>query len=141
MFPGTILIYKMEGIIVRRVIPSDNSCLFNAVGYNPKNYDYSYVQWSEVGTMFDCCSFAFFTCRYVMEHDKNKAPELRQVFIYNILILLPKIDRLWFQTFSDFLTCPCNWSIWFENLVLRIDGIRQLLLNLNIQTFIFAESI
>ncbi|KAL9441588.1 hypothetical protein AB3S75_020145 [Citrus x aurantiifolia] len=38
----------MEGIIVRRVIPSDNSCLFNAVGY-------------------------------VMEHDKNKAPELRQV--------------------------------------------------------------
>ncbi|KAK9266692.1 hypothetical protein L1049_012611 [Liquidambar formosana] len=23
----------MEGIIVRRVIPSDNSCLFNAVGY------------------------------------------------------------------------------------------------------------
>lgn len=34
--------------MVRRVIPSDNSCLFNAVGY-------------------------------VMEHDKNKAPELRQV--------------------------------------------------------------
>lgn len=42
------MLYKMEGIIVRRVIPSDNSCLFNAVGY-------------------------------VMEHDKNKAPELRQV--------------------------------------------------------------
>ncbi|CAA3020021.1 ubiquitin thioesterase OTU1-like [Olea europaea var. sylvestris] len=38
----------MEGIIVRRVIPSDNSCLFNAVGY-------------------------------VMDHEKNKAPELRQV--------------------------------------------------------------
>ncbi|EXB50307.1 hypothetical protein L484_017845 [Morus notabilis] len=38
----------MEGIIVRRVIPSDNSCLFNAVGY-------------------------------VMDHDKQKAPELRQV--------------------------------------------------------------
>ncbi|KNA09092.1 hypothetical protein SOVF_156820 [Spinacia oleracea] len=38
----------MEGIIVRRVIPSDNSCLFNAVGY-------------------------------VMDHDKKKAPELRQV--------------------------------------------------------------
>ncbi|KAM0936592.1 putative ubiquitinyl hydrolase 1 [Dioscorea sansibarensis] len=38
----------MEGIIVRRVIPSDNSCLFNAVGY-------------------------------VMEHDKHKAQELRQV--------------------------------------------------------------
>lgn len=38
----------MEGIIVRRVIPSDNSCLFNAVGY-------------------------------VMDHDKEKAPELRQV--------------------------------------------------------------
>ncbi|XP_043689221.1 OVARIAN TUMOR DOMAIN-containing deubiquitinating enzyme 2 isoform X1 [Telopea speciosissima] len=39
---------SMEGIIVRRVIPSDNSCLFNAVGY-------------------------------VMDHDKHKAPELRQV--------------------------------------------------------------
>jgi ubiquitin thioesterase OTU1 len=38
----------MEGVIVRRVIPSDNSCLFNAVGY-------------------------------VMDHDKKKAPELRQV--------------------------------------------------------------
>ncbi|KVH99150.1 Ovarian tumor, otubain [Cynara cardunculus var. scolymus] len=39
---------KMEGSIVRRVIPSDNSCLFNAVGY-------------------------------VMDHDKKKASELRQV--------------------------------------------------------------
>ncbi|KAF3337039.1 ubiquitin thioesterase OTU1 isoform X3 [Carex littledalei] len=38
----------MEGVVVRRVIPSDNSCLFNAVGY-------------------------------VMEHNKHKAPELRQV--------------------------------------------------------------
>lgn len=38
----------MEGVVVRRVIPSDNSCLFNAVGY-------------------------------VMDHDKQKAPELRQV--------------------------------------------------------------
>ncbi|XP_065037330.1 OVARIAN TUMOR DOMAIN-containing deubiquitinating enzyme 2 isoform X2 [Musa acuminata AAA Group] len=38
----------MDEIVVRRVIPSDNSCLFNAVGY-------------------------------VMEHDKTKAPYLRQV--------------------------------------------------------------
>ncbi|XP_006855843.2 ubiquitin thioesterase OTU1 [Amborella trichopoda] len=38
----------MDGVIVRRVIPSDNSCLFNAVGY-------------------------------VMDHDKHKASELRQV--------------------------------------------------------------
>ncbi|KAE8681020.1 Detected protein of confused Function [Hibiscus syriacus] len=38
----------MEGIAVRRVIPSDNSCLFNAVGY-------------------------------VMDHNKTKALELRQV--------------------------------------------------------------
>eukprot|EP01018_Ginkgo_biloba_P024690 Gb_06226 [translate_table: standard] len=37
-----------DGVIVRRVIPSDNSCLFNAVGY-------------------------------VMEHDMNKAQELREV--------------------------------------------------------------
>ncbi|CAN6457604.1 unnamed protein product [Victoria cruziana] len=38
----------MEGVVLRRVIPSDNSCLFNAVGY-------------------------------VMEHNKHKARELRQV--------------------------------------------------------------
>ncbi|BBN69698.1 OTU-like cysteine protease family protein, partial [Prunus dulcis] len=38
----------MEGIVVRRAIPSDNSCLFNEVGY-------------------------------AMDHDKKKAPELRQV--------------------------------------------------------------
>lgn len=38
----------MDGVVVRRVIPSDNSCLFNAVGY-------------------------------VMDHDKHKAAELRQV--------------------------------------------------------------
>ncbi|KAK0600297.1 hypothetical protein LWI29_013519 [Acer saccharum] len=44
----------MEGIVTRRVIPLDNSCLFNAV-------------------------------RYVMDHDKNKAPELRQLLTFNIL--------------------------------------------------------
>ncbi|AQK60465.1 OTU-like cysteine protease family protein [Zea mays] len=38
----------MDGVVVRRVIPSDNSCLFNAVGY-------------------------------VMEHNRNKASELRQL--------------------------------------------------------------
>uniref|UniRef100_A0A0D6R2I4 Ubiquitin thioesterase OTU n=1 Tax=Araucaria cunninghamii TaxID=56994 RepID=A0A0D6R2I4_ARACU len=37
-----------DGVVLRRVIPSDNSCLFNAVGY-------------------------------VMDMDKNKASELRQV--------------------------------------------------------------
>ncbi|WRX28707.1 hypothetical protein QQP08_021194 [Theobroma cacao] len=47
----------MEGIIVRRVIPSDNSCLFNAVGY-------------------------------IMDHVKEKAPELRQVLIYIISWIL-----------------------------------------------------
>ncbi|KAK0600336.1 hypothetical protein LWI29_013892 [Acer saccharum] len=44
----------MEDIVVRRVIPSDNSCLFNAVGY-------------------------------VMDHDKNKAPELRQVIAATVV--------------------------------------------------------
>ncbi|KAI5334018.1 hypothetical protein L3X38_024151 [Prunus dulcis] len=29
----SINIYNMEGIVVRRAIPSDNSCLFNVVGY------------------------------------------------------------------------------------------------------------
>ncbi|KAE8704354.1 putative translation initiation inhibitor [Hibiscus syriacus] len=42
-----IIIWKMEGIVVRRVIPSDNSCLFNAVG--------------------------------MLNHNKIKAPELRQI--------------------------------------------------------------
>ncbi|CAL5341734.1 unnamed protein product [Camellia sinensis] len=45
--------FNMEGTVIRRVIPSDNSCLFNAVGY-------------------------------VMDHDKNKAPELRQ-WVHNPL--------------------------------------------------------
>ncbi|CAL2254630.1 unnamed protein product [Prunus armeniaca] len=44
-------------IVVRRVIPSDNSCLFNAVGY-------------------------------VMDHDKKKAPELRQEKKYSERALL-----------------------------------------------------
>ncbi|KAE8717194.1 Detected protein of confused Function [Hibiscus syriacus] len=48
-----IIICKMEGIVVRRVIPSDNSCLFNVVGY-------------------------------VMDHDKTKAPELRQVMVATV---------------------------------------------------------
>ncbi|TYK23120.1 ubiquitin thioesterase OTU1 [Cucumis melo var. makuwa] len=48
VYKEVILTYTMEGSIIRRVIPSDNSCLFNAVGY-------------------------------VMDHDKHKATELRQV--------------------------------------------------------------
>ncbi|KAF7815826.1 ubiquitin thioesterase OTU1 [Senna tora] len=47
----------MEGTVVRRVIPSDNSCLFNAVGY-------------------------------VMEHNKNKAPELRQVMFSYVIFTI-----------------------------------------------------
>ncbi|KAI9186327.1 hypothetical protein LWI28_016201 [Acer negundo] len=47
----------MEGIVARRVIPSDNSCLFNAVVY-------------------------------VMDHDKNKAPELRQEKKYSERVML-----------------------------------------------------
>ncbi|KAL6202359.1 hypothetical protein ACLB2K_026067 [Fragaria x ananassa] len=48
---------SMEGTVVRRVIPSDNSCLFNAVGY-------------------------------VMDHDKQKAPELRRIAFVDIELLL-----------------------------------------------------
>ncbi|TXG67773.1 hypothetical protein EZV62_009048 [Acer yangbiense] len=44
----------MKGIVARRVIPSDNSCLFNAVGY-------------------------------VMDHDKSKVPELRQVIAATVV--------------------------------------------------------
>ncbi|TXG67777.1 hypothetical protein EZV62_009052 [Acer yangbiense] len=53
----------MEGVVARRVIPSDNSCLFNAVGY-------------------------------VMDHDKNKAPELRQVIAATVHLGLPKFILL-----------------------------------------------
>jgi hypothetical protein len=61
----------MEGIIVRRVIPSDNSCLFNAIGY-------------------------------VMDKDKNKAPELRQVCSYLLAFFdLLKLLQL-HSTFSFF---------------------------------------
>ncbi|GFP94107.1 ubiquitin thioesterase otu1 [Phtheirospermum japonicum] len=52
-FSVNYLRFKMEGIVVRRVIPSDNSCLFNAVGY-------------------------------VMDHDKNKASELRQCDYWHV---------------------------------------------------------
>lgn len=44
----------MEGMVIRRVIPSDNSCLFNAVGY-------------------------------VMDHDKCRASELREVIAATVL--------------------------------------------------------
>ncbi|KAJ7960771.1 ubiquitin thioesterase OTU1-like [Quillaja saponaria] len=67
----------MEGTIVRRVIPSDNSCLFNAVGY-------------------------------VMDHDKNKAPELRQVIAATVASDPEKYSEA-------FLGKPnvqyCNWII------------------------------
>ncbi|KAK8461654.1 hypothetical protein SEVIR_1G076002v4 [Setaria viridis] len=43
----------MEGVVARRVIPSDNSCLFNVV--------------------------------YVMEHNRNKASELRQVIAATVV--------------------------------------------------------
>lgn len=63
------------GVVVRRVIPSDNSCLFNAVGY-------------------------------VMEHNKHKAQELRQVIAATVIS-----DPV---TYSEaFLGKPneeyCNW--------------------------------
>ncbi|KAF6147176.1 hypothetical protein GIB67_003944 [Kingdonia uniflora] len=47
-----------ENIVLQRAIPSDNSCLFNAVGY-------------------------------VMEHDKQKASELRQVILYSLYFVVP----------------------------------------------------
>ncbi|XP_024365994.1 OVARIAN TUMOR DOMAIN-containing deubiquitinating enzyme 2 isoform X5 [Physcomitrium patens] len=49
-----ILAMADESVVVRRVIPSDNSCLFNAVGY-------------------------------VMDKDKHKAKELRQVIAATVL--------------------------------------------------------
>lgn len=35
---------RMEGIVVRRVIPSDNSCLFNAVGW-VSFWNYGVISW------------------------------------------------------------------------------------------------
>lgn len=69
--------------VVRRVIPSDNSCLFNAVGY-------------------------------VMEHNRNKAAELRQVIAatvmsdtatYNELVLEKPND-----VYSQWIQDPEKWG-------------------------------
>ncbi|EPS71732.1 hypothetical protein M569_03026, partial [Genlisea aurea] len=73
----------MEGTVVRRVIPSDNSCLFNAVGY-------------------------------VMDHEKNKASELRQVIAATVAsdpvkyseALLEKSNR----EYCDWIQNPDKWG-------------------------------
>ncbi|KAE8669865.1 hypothetical protein F3Y22_tig00112215pilonHSYRG00109 [Hibiscus syriacus] len=67
------IICKMEGIVVRRVIPSDNRCLFNAVGY-------------------------------VMDHDKTKAPELRQENNYSERVMLI-YDGLHYDALVFFCCC------------------------------------
>ncbi|KAI4388188.1 hypothetical protein MLD38_000541 [Melastoma candidum] len=67
----------MDGTITRRVIPSDNSCLFNAAGY-------------------------------VMEHDKHKAADLRQVIAATVASAPEKYSEA-------FLGKPngeyCNWIL------------------------------
>ncbi|KAL2944599.1 Ubiquitin thioesterase OTU1 [Bienertia sinuspersici] len=67
----------MEGIIVRRVIPSDNSCLFNAVGY-------------------------------VMDHDKNKASELRQVIAATVSSDPVKYSEAFLEKPNDVY---CSWIL------------------------------
>nr|GMD53202.1 stress response protein NST1-like [Ipomoea batatas] len=73
----------MEGIIVRRVIPSDNSCLFNAVGY-------------------------------VMDHDKNKAPELRQVIAAAVASDPTKYSEAFLgkpnQEYCEWILNPEKWG-------------------------------
>lgn len=73
----------MEGIIVRRVIPSDNSCLFNAVGY-------------------------------VMENDKQKAPELRQVIAATVASDPTKYSEAFLgkpnEEYCDWILNPEKWG-------------------------------
>ncbi|KAJ3708418.1 hypothetical protein LUZ61_012123 [Rhynchospora tenuis] len=65
----------MEGVVVRRVIPSDNSCLFNAVGY-------------------------------VMEHNRHKAPELRQVIAAAVASDTTKYNEAFLGKTNDEY---CSW--------------------------------
>ncbi|KAJ7963824.1 ubiquitin thioesterase OTU1-like [Quillaja saponaria] len=67
----------MEGTVVRRVIPSDNSCLFNAVGY-------------------------------VMDHDKKKAPELRQVIAATVASYPEKYSEAFLGKSNEEY---CNWIL------------------------------
>ncbi|KAG1365329.1 ubiquitin thioesterase OTU1 [Cocos nucifera] len=73
----------MEGIVVRRVIPSDNSCLFNAVGY-------------------------------VMDHDKNRAPELRQVIAATVVSDPRKYNQAFLgksnEEYCDWILNPEKWG-------------------------------
>ncbi|XP_019249841.1 PREDICTED: ubiquitin thioesterase OTU1 isoform X2 [Nicotiana attenuata] len=73
----------MEGAIVRRIIPSDNSCLFNAVGY-------------------------------VMDHDRNKAPELRQVIAATVASDPTKYSDAFLgkpnKEYCDWILNPEKWG-------------------------------
>ncbi|KAL9444468.1 hypothetical protein AB3S75_017624 [Citrus x aurantiifolia] len=84
----------MEGIIVRRVIPSDNSCLFNAVGY-------------------------------VMEHDKNKAPELRQVIAATVASDPVKYSEAFLgksnQEYCSWIQDPEKWGDYYGREIAAYD--------------------
>ncbi|CAL5023839.1 unnamed protein product [Urochloa decumbens] len=73
----------MEGAIVRRVIPSDNSCLFNAVGY-------------------------------VMEHNRNKASELRQVIAATVASDPAKFNEVFLgkpnEAYCAWILDPEKWG-------------------------------
>ncbi|XP_076924253.1 OVARIAN TUMOR DOMAIN-containing deubiquitinating enzyme 2-like [Bidens hawaiensis] len=73
----------MEGNIVRRVIPSDNSCLFNAFGY-------------------------------VMDHDKNKTPELQQVIAATVASDLTKYSEAFLgkpnEEYCAWILNPEKWG-------------------------------
>ncbi|XP_078447362.1 OTU-like cysteine protease family protein [Wolffia australiana] len=72
----------MEGVAVRRVIPSDNSCLFNAVGY-------------------------------VMEHDRQKASELRQVIAAAVSSNPEKYNEAFLgKTNGEYCEWICNPEKW-----------------------------
>ncbi|KAB5534827.1 hypothetical protein DKX38_017913 [Salix brachista] len=105
VFGRFLIIDTMEGIVVRRVIPSDNSCLFNAVGY-------------------------------VMDNDKNKAFELRQVpaphlyfsFAFNMLNLCNSLTcRFSLCGSSVIVACLIEWEpIWitFKELLVNLPSVR-----------------
>lgn len=72
------------------------------------------VKWA-LGLCLIVVLLPFFIYRYVMEHDKNKAPELRQVLIFHILFLLTALFVVDFKL-CDFNLFQCDWSIWLKSL-------------------------
>ncbi|KAH9331590.1 hypothetical protein KI387_003698, partial [Taxus chinensis] len=88
-----------EGVVVRRVIPADNSCLFNAVGY-------------------------------VMERDKNKSTELRQVIAATVASDREHYNEAFLgktnEEYCEWILEPRNWGGAIELSILADNYVREI---------------